>query len=141
MSSFVNSNCTQLNRRVYIDLAQYLLRQYLVNDSDSSDSFLYAESFDPQSFKGVDMLINQDSFPEIPEKSLMNYFSIISDSKVKYIISYNQETDVSGHSDFRSLIMEYGMLSAFRFCSVLRPGYVIELFYHPGLIFRSSCGT
>jgi hypothetical protein len=131
LSSFINSNCIQIDRKIYIDLAQYLLRQYIVNGLGQDDKILYAESFDSKSFEGVDMLINQDSFPEIPEKSLRNYFSLIRKGKIKYIFSYNHENYTYGHSDFRSILIENGMMSAFRICSALRKNYIIELFYNP----------
>ncbi|GAB6098075.1 hypothetical protein JCM14469_43300 [Desulfatiferula olefinivorans] len=131
LSSFINSNCNEIKRKVYIDLAQYLFRQYIVNDVGENDKFLYAESFDAESFQGIDMLINQDSFPEIPESSLRNYFSLIHQGKIKYIFSYNQESCTHGHSDFRSILIENGMLSAFRTFSSLRKNYFIELFYNP----------
>ena len=77
------------------------------------------------------MLINQDSFPEIPEQGLRNYFSLIRNGKIKYVYSYNHENYSRGHCDFRSILIENGMKSAFRTCSDLRKNYFIEIFYNP----------
>ena len=128
LSSVVNSNAHNLNKRVYIDLAQYLLRQYIVNDVSKTDQFIYAESFDRSQIDNIDLLVNQDSFPEIPEETLDEYFQLIDEGKIKYVLSYNHENYNDGHSDYRSLLIKHGMSSVFRTCSTLRKNYVIELF-------------
>jgi hypothetical protein len=128
LSSVVNSNARNLNKRVYIDLAQYLIRQYIVNDVSKADQFIYAETFDRSQIDNIDLLVNQDSFPEIPGEILDEYFQLIDEGKIKYVLSYNHENYKDGHSDYRSLLIKHGMSSVFRTCSTLRKNYVIELF-------------
>lgn len=128
LSGLVNAN-NQLSEVCFIDLAQYLLRQFLVNQGILGNArYLYAETFTPTQLGQVDLIINQDSFPEIPEAQLRNYFQIAGEGRLKFLLSYNQEPIDTCHSRFRPLLLERGMESVYRYESPLRPGWFIELF-------------
>ena len=112
----------------FIDLAHFLLKQYILN-RDRNAKFHYAENFITDNIMGSQILINQDSFPEIPSECLDNYFQCLNENKIEYVLSYNHEIFADNHVDYRKKLIDIGMSSAIRFESSLRSKYIIELFY------------
>ena len=52
-------------------------------------------------------------------------------NNVSYILSYNKEVTFEGgnpHSDFKSIFSSYGYNSIYRTNTIMREGYIIELF-------------
>jgi len=114
---------------VFIDLPHFLARQFIVNHGERIKmSFLTPSMFSSEFLSGEYILINQDSFPEIPEKYLKKYFSIISKGLVSKIISYNKRDNSYGHTNFSKLINENGLTSRSLSPSIFRNGYFFEVF-------------
>ena len=123
----VNSNY-DIKSSHFIDLAHFLVQQFILN-RDYNAHFHYAENFDENNITEAQILINQDSLPEITHDCLEKYFQCIGKNKIEYVLSYNQEKwNRKLHVDYRSMLIGCGMNSVIRFESALRPGYIIELF-------------
>ncbi len=115
---------------VFIDLGHFLLRQYIANFdlSEKVNAYVYAQDFEINKITGHGYtIINQDSFPEIPEESLNKYFQLIKNKVVSRVMSYNH-LDLRGHSDYRKMLVSYFGEPKVRFESPMRPGYFIEIF-------------
>ena len=118
-----------------IDLSHFLLRQYINNyngDNNTKVNYHYAEKFDVNCKHDTQIIINQDSFPEIKTESVQKYIGNAKLNKVPFILSYNIENGKSfnkHHSDYRSIILNQGYNSIWRYASTLRPPYVFELFH------------
>tara|TARA_E500000331_G_C17133520_1_gene659357 strand:+ start:28 stop:1002 length:975 start_codon:yes stop_codon:yes gene_type:complete len=115
---------------IFIDLGHFLLRQYIANfdHKEKVNTYVYAQDFEPQEISGHGYtIINQDSFPEIPEESLDKYFQLINNKVVSRVISYNH-LDLRGHSNYRDKLVSYFGEPKVRFESPIRPGYFIEIF-------------
>lgn len=116
-----------------IDLSHFLLRQYTNNYHNNTEiNYHYAENFDVNYKHDTQIIINQDSFPEIKTESLQRYIGNAKINKVPFILSYNIENGISfneHHSDYRSVILNQGYSSIWRLDSTLRPPYVFELFH------------
>tara|TARA_Y100000590_G_scaffold461276_1_gene622471 strand:+ start:254 stop:1234 length:981 start_codon:yes stop_codon:yes gene_type:complete len=111
----------------FVDLAHFLFQQFILNQ-DQNSNFFYAETFKHDSIIDSQILINQDSFPEIRSDCLEKYINCLGKDKIKYVLSYNIEKYNERHVDFRSMLIESGMNSLIRFESALRKDYIIELF-------------
>jgi len=114
----------------FVDLQHFLIRQYIVNFHEKAKirKFAYAQDFDASKIDGQELtIINQDSFPEIPQECLKSYFELIKDNKVNRVISYNHH-DLRGHSNYRELLVECLGEPVVRFESIIRSGYFIEIF-------------
>ena len=130
LSTLVYHNC-DISSSNHIDLSHFLIKQYLNNPDKNNINYLYAEGFKEDTKYEADILINQDSFPEMTDKSVTKYIKNIILNKVPYILSYNKEVIFEGgnpHSDFRSIIIKHGYNSMYRANTIMREGYVIELF-------------
>lgn len=128
LSALIYKNCN-VESSHHIDLAHFLLKQYLTNQGcDCEMKYHYAENFNPDLITDCQILINQDSFPEMKEESIEKYLTSIGTSKIQYVLSYNNEVSDNTYSDFRTMFMNYGLKTMLRFNSTVRPGYVIELF-------------
>ena len=113
----------------HVDLGHFLLKQYLTNFNNNTKIYYhYAESFMPDLTHDSQILINQDSFPEMRKESVEKYVENIQLNNVPYILSYNMEFIDKRHSDFRSIIINHNYHTKLRFNSTVRPGYIIELF-------------
>ena len=73
-------------------------------------------------------IINQDSFPEIPENALNSYFSLIDEGRVERVISYNHLDLRGDHANYRNMLVKNFGEPHIRFESVLRNGYFVEIF-------------
>ena len=131
LSSLVYEN-HKISSSTHIDLSHFLIKQYLNNHKKSYIKYYYAEEFDYETIHDSQILINQDSFPEMSDKSVEKYIKNIKHNNVPFILSYNKEVIFEGgnpHSDFKSIFSKYGYKSIFRTNTIMRPGYVIELFH------------
>jgi hypothetical protein len=114
---------------VFVDLPHFLARQFIVNHGKKIKmTFLTPTMFSSECLSGEYIVINQDSFPEIPEKYLKKYFSIISKGLVSKIISYNKRDNSYGHTNFSKLINENGLTSRSLSPSIFRNEYFFEVF-------------
>jgi hypothetical protein len=116
----------------HVDLGHFLLKQYLTNyGGEVKVGYHYAENFQVDFIHDSQILINQDSFPEMTNESVEKYVENAILNNVSYILSYNKEVTFEGvytHSDFRATIIKHGYISKHRYDSVIREGYAIELF-------------
>ena len=133
LSSLLYNNY-DIKSSIHIDLAHLLLRQYINNyEFKSKVSHLYAETFDVSYKHDTQIVINQDSFPEMTKHALEKYMDNLGVvNKVPFILSYNIENGITfnpHHTDYRGIIQSRGYESVWRFDSTVRPPYVFELFY------------
>jgi hypothetical protein len=131
LSSLVYNNC-DITSSNHIDLGHFLLKQYLNNHTKSYINYYYAENFDYKTPNDSQILINQDSFPEMSDESVAKYVNHARHNEIPYILSYNKEVTFEGgnpHSDFRKAILSNNYVSEFRIePTIMREGYKIELF-------------
>jgi hypothetical protein len=128
LSSLVYYN-SSIEISLHVDLGHFLIKQFLTNEKFNTNiTYNYAENFNSKAKINSQILINQDSFPEMKKESVEKYVSNIQYNKVPYLLSYNHEVVDFRHSDFRSIILSYGYKSKLRICSSVRTGYIIELF-------------
>ena len=132
MSSLLYQNF-DIESSTHIDISHLLLRQFINNvDSKTKIKHIYAENFDENFKHDTQILINQDSFPEMPLDSMEKYMKNMDNNNVPFVLSYNIENGItfnSHHIDYRSVIKDCGYESIWRFDSAVRPPYVFELFY------------
>jgi hypothetical protein len=126
-------NNFNIKKSTHVDLSHLLLRQYINNfNSDVDIKHHYAESFDEDLKHDTQILINQDSFPEMPLESMEKYIKNMDDNNVPFVLSYNIENGTEfnqHHIDYRKVILDSGYESVWRHNSTVRPPYVFELFY------------
>ena len=125
-------NNFQIESSHNVDLSHFLLRQYINNYNNTKIKYHYAENFNVNYKHNTQIIINQDSFPEIKTESLQKYIRNAKLNKVPFILSYNIEKGISfneHHSDYRSVIFNQGYSSIWRLDSTIRPPYVFELFH------------
>jgi hypothetical protein len=131
LSTLVYNNY-KVKSSYHVDLGHFLLRQYLNNYNNTAEiDYHYAEDFRTDFIHNSEILINQDSFPEITPESVEKYIENARLNNVSYILSYNKEVTFEGgytHTDFRTIIINNGYTSKRRFESIVRSSYVIELF-------------
>lgn len=132
MSSTLYENYN-IESSIHIDIAHLLLRQYINNvESPTKVQHIYAENFDEDMKHNTQILINQDSFPEMPLDSMEKYMRNMDNNNVPFVLSYNIENGItfnSHHIDYRKVILDCGYESIWRFDSAVRSPYVFELFY------------
>lgn len=124
---FLNNSCVETAN--FIDLPHFLLRQHIVNYdlTEITQKYLTPDMIEELSpASGSRVLINQDSFPEIPEQFLNIYFDLISQGHVTDILSYNKKDPSFGHMDFKQILMKRKIRCCFSMESIMRPGYFIE---------------
>jgi hypothetical protein len=127
---FLTSNAV-VQDAVFIDLQHFLIRQYIINFSERNkvSNYIYAQDFQPSLIKSTGMtIINQDSFPEIPERALDSYFTPIKEGKIDRVISYNHLDLRGDHVDYRKMLVGYFGEPLIRQESLVRKGYFIEIF-------------
>ena len=105
-------------------------------------TLLHTHLFPWFDFNGCDIVVNMDSFPEMPESVAEAYAEKLNKSStVRFFLSENQESRVSTdwtapnkdtpfsrQIDVRPVAIKHGMTSIERKLSWLRMGYVEELF-------------
>ena len=105
-------------------------------------TLLHTHLFPWFDFNGCDIVVNMDSFPEMPESVAEAYAEKLNKSStVRFFLSENQESRVSTdwtapnkdapfsrQIDVRAVAIKHGMTSIERKLSWLRMGYVEELF-------------
>ena len=114
-----------------IDLSHFLLKQYLTNyDNDVNVKYHYAENFQVDFKHDSQILINQDSFPEMTMESMERYIENAKLNNVNLILSYNTPTirPDGGHINFYKVLKSSGYESIWEIESTVRPHYFIELF-------------
>ena len=65
------------------------------------------------------------------DESVEKYVKNIKYNNVPFILSYNKEVTFEGgntHSNFKSIILNYGYSSVYKTNTIMREGYIIELF-------------
>lgn len=126
-------NNYNIQKSTHVDLSHLLLRQYINNSHCDVDvKHIYAENFDGDMKHDTQILINQDSFPEMPLTSMEKYIKNMDDNNVPFVLSYNIENGTEfnpNHIDYRKVLSDNGYESVWRHFSTVRPPYVIELFY------------
>jgi hypothetical protein len=131
LSSLVYNNLS-VDYSQHIDLGHFLIKQYLNQPNSSYINYFYAENFNPETKSEAQILINQDSFPEMSDEAVLKYLKYANYNKIPYILSYNKEVTFEGgnpHSDFRKIITNNNYTSIFRVDpTLMREGYKIELF-------------
>jgi len=128
LSNMLIKSCN-VNEVIFVDLPHFLARQFIVNHgSKIKMSFLTPTMFSTSLLSGEYIMINQDSFPEIPEKYLEKYFSIASKGLISKILSYNKRDGSHGHSNFSKLINKNGLTSKILSPSIFRNEYYFEVF-------------
>ena len=96
----------------------------------NNDFIQISKFFTPDQIKNKNfnnfVLINQDSFPEIPVNDLKVYFSYLKNGAIKTVYSYNQKPKDNSHSDFVKLLCDYNARCTFSYASIMRKKYFIE---------------
>ena len=132
MSALLYENF-EVKSSIHIDMAHFLLRQYINSvNCDTDIKHVFAENFDENMEHDTQIMINQDSFPEMPLDSMKKYVQNMDKNNVPFILSYNIENGITfnpHHIDYRKVILDHGYQSIWRFDSQVRPPYVFELFY------------
>ena len=130
LSSLVYDNYNIKNSH-HIDLSHFLIKQYLNNVDNPNIHYHYAEDFKDNTLCDSEILINQDSFPEMDDKSVYRYIKNAKFNNVPYILSYNKSTTFEGgnrHSDWKSIILNFGYVPKKEIKSIINEYYTIELF-------------
>ncbi len=131
LSNLILNSDLIIKDSVFIDLQHFLLRQYIINFSQHTkvNRYIYAQDFNSSLVESSGMtIINQDSFPEIPENALNSYFSLIDEGRVERVISYNHLDLRGDHANYRNMLVKNFGEPHIRFESVLRNGYFVEIF-------------
>ena len=114
---------------IFADLVPFLVWQSVLFE-DKCD-YLPAECVENWSGR-VDVLINQDSFPEIPVDILRNYINAFISMGVKHVFSYNQGSQLRGQSDHVRVLLDAGFELLLCHGSVVRKGYRLEYYRMQG---------
>ena len=127
--SNIYMNKTDVQNAVFIDLPHFLIRQHIVNYNldNISKSYITPDQLGnlvPDNQSRV--LINQDSFPEIPEEYLNRYFDLIDIGYITDVFSYNKKDFSDGHTNYREMLTRRNIKCNISFESVMRKGYFIE---------------
>lgn len=94
-----------------------------------SITLVHAFLFPEWSFKGCEIVINQDSMPEMAGAIASSYLRRMhASSTVRFFISHNQESIQDGENDYRKLTLAAGFRSVQRNRAWMRQGYVDELY-------------
>ena len=114
-----------------IDFGHFLLKQYLTNyDSGVNVKYHYAENFQTDFKHNSQILINQDSFPEMTIESMEKYIENAKLNNVNLILSYNTAAirPDGRHINFYKVLKASGYQNIWEIESTIRPQYFIELF-------------
>ena len=119
-------NSIEVKKCIFLDLPQFLIRQRIVNnDFIKISKFLTPCQIKDENLNNF-LIINQDSFPEIPINNLKVYFSYLKNHRVKIIYSYNQKPKDKFHSDFVQLLNSFDGKCISSYESIIRKNYYIE---------------
>ena len=119
-------NSIEVKKCIFLDLPQFLIRQRIVNnDFRKKSKFLTPCQIKDENLNNF-LIINQDSFPEIPINDLKVYFSYLKNHRVKIIYSYNQKPKDKFHSDFVQLLNSFDAKCISSYESIIRKNYYIE---------------
>lgn len=128
LSNLIMNNMT-IKEAVFIDLPHFLIRQKIVNsDIQVTKSFWTPHTAVTKKINGRVVIINQDSFPEITEYWLNQYFKIPNDDSKLEIFSYNKIDRSVGHSDYHAVISQNNLKRRYMFESLMRKDYYFEYF-------------
>ena len=130
LSSLIYSNYN-VKKSYHIDLSHFLIKQYLNNVNNTNIHYYYAEDFKENTLCNSEILINQDSFPEMSDKSVYRYIKNAKFNGVSYILSYNKSTTFEGgtkHSDWKKILLSFGYVPKEKIKSIINEYYSIELF-------------
>lgn len=124
---------SQIDSVTMIDLYHFLIRQFLLLDGFKAGvkmSYLNGESHNYKDVSNsIKVLVNQDSLPEIDNKSQAKYFNYMKANNVKLLISYNKVDPSKGHEEFREKADHFFDNKLLCFESAMRPGYWIEVWH------------
>ena len=113
------------NNYIFADLVPFLAWQFaLLGDRCK---FLPAECYDLWNLE-VDVLINQDSFPEMPGDILFEYIVKLKSLGCSHIFSYNQHSRLREQSDYCSILQSLNFELVQSLSSSVRKGYRLEYF-------------
>ena len=121
-------NLFSVKKAIFFDLPQFLIRQYIVNNKFIKK----LEFYTPSNFKSLKkdeyIIINQDSFPEIPKQDLHKYTNDKLIKNKSKIYSYNQKPIDDHHSKWNDILKYNGwdLLSSQE--SLSRRKYFIEVY-------------
>ena len=122
-------NKMHIKSAAFIDLPHFLIRQHITNYASKNTTQLYITPDQLENLV-VDnqrrVLVNQDSFPEIPEEYLNVYFELINAGYITDVLSYNKKDFTEGHSNFRKMLLKRDVDCKLSFESVMRKDYFIE---------------
>ena len=122
-------NRTNIKSAVFIDLPHFLIRQHITNYASKNTVQSYITPDQLENLVVDDqrrVLVNQDSFPEIPEEYLNRYFDLIDTGYITDVLSYNKKDFTEGHSNFREMLLKRNIKCKLSFESVMRKDYFIE---------------
>lgn len=110
---------------VFSDLVPFLMWQFTLF-RDRCD-YLPAECVDSW-YGPLDVLINQDSFPEIPSTVLSAYVEKFRGLGVRHVFSYNQRSLIRDQTDHVGILVGAGFDLVYSTSSRVREGYYLEYF-------------
>jgi hypothetical protein len=121
-------NIFPVKKAIFVDLPQFLIRQYIVNNKFIEKIKFYT----PPQFNKIDLgnyiIINQDSFPEIPKQDFINYVSNTSVKYVSKIFSYNQKPLDKYHINWSKILLDNSWNLVSHQISKTRKKYFIEIY-------------
>jgi hypothetical protein len=127
--SNIYMNNADVQNAVFIDLPHFLIRQHIVNYNLNNIRKSYITPDQHENLvadKQRRVLVNQDSFPEIPEEYLNKYFDLIDIGYITDVFSYNKKDFSHGHSNYREMLLKRNIKCNISVESVMRKGYFIE---------------
>ena len=133
-------------RTAIIDLPQAIIAQYFmlasefgadvvkINEQSAFGVDLMTSEHDlASSFEGFDIVVNVDSFPEMPRNVAARYVNMMPAGV--HLLSVNQESQVANGEGVQNRVKDLatasGLVTLARFPAWLRTGYVEELFVLP----------
>ncbi|MDC1470203.1 hypothetical protein N8474_00145 [Gammaproteobacteria bacterium] len=122
-------NRKNIKSAVFIDLPHFLIRQHITNyaSKNTVQSYITPNQLEDLVHDNQRrVLVNQDSFPEIPEEYLNRYFDLIDTGYITDIFSYNKKDSSEGHSNFREILLKRNIKCKLSVESVMRKDYFIE---------------
>ena len=129
LSNIILSELT-FKKVVFIDMPHFLARQFIVNyNSKKITTYFNPDNIDTELYQEKFVIINQDSFPEIPVQYLQKYFSFIKQNNKSEIYSYNKKDLSDGHCDFQNVLKDNGFYYNYSFESSIRSNYYIQRYY------------
>lgn len=121
-------NLFSVKKAIFLDLPQFLIRQYIVNN----EFIEKLEFYTPSNFDSLKtdeyIIINQDSFPEIPKEDLDKYTNAKLIKNKSKIYSYNQKPIDDQHSKWNDILKYNGWDLLFSKQSSSRRKYFLEVY-------------